>query len=163
MSRQMGYRTVWPPKSDGEQWINMWISIKGEVCAMRSDSLTSLAELMSTAQACRSHLLPTSTIGTSSASLTRFICSRYVPARKQNFSFKTHFQKLQKKWVSKKKTYFPKRILSGKNYAREIKNYAQVWECFKILCKCKQIQIFALVESRTRIDRRRDHRNRLIE
>lgn len=40
---------------------------------------TSLAEFMSTAQACKSHLLPTNTIGTSSASFTRLICSRYVP------------------------------------------------------------------------------------
>lgn len=38
--------------------------------------LTSLAWVMSTAHACKSHLFPTSTIGTSSASLTRFICSR---------------------------------------------------------------------------------------
>lgn len=48
-------------------------------CQSQNVLITSRAEFMSTAHACKSHLLPTSTMGTSSASLTRLICSRYVP------------------------------------------------------------------------------------
>lgn len=71
--QRTAHRTALPPK--GKVLLEMWTAGKS------LQTLTSLAWVMSTAHACKSHLLPTSTIGTSSASFTRFICSRYVPER----------------------------------------------------------------------------------
>ena len=71
-------------QQDNKHHIKISIKIDNIIIIIRSAYnsclfLTSLAWFISTAHACKSHLLPTSTIGTSSASLTRFICSRYVP------------------------------------------------------------------------------------
>lgn len=70
MFQRMEHHTALQPNKDNSMKSCMTINI----C-----QLTSLAWVISTAQDCKSHLLPTSTIGTSSASFTRFICSRYVP------------------------------------------------------------------------------------
>lgn len=102
MFQQRALHIVWQPTIK-TKYISIKISIKIDnniiiriIIIKMYNSLTSLAWFISTAHACKSHLLPTSTIGTSSASLTRFICSRYVPLKIQLIihSFYLHLSSL---------------------------------------------------------------------